>query len=395
MKNNTKNLILVIFAIFIRPIGISLASPSLPHIQKYFNSPIQESQLIIVFFVLAAGITQLFYGTLSDKYNRKTVFNIGILIFSISSFCSIFAETIHQLLIFRIIQGIGLGCEFSISSSMIKDISGINKKLAWGYSLSEFTCGLSLILLPFIGGFTQEFLGWKANFILMGLFTLVIFILFELFYIDTSKKDPTINLKKSFMLYKKLSLDRTHVIFTLIISILTCFFYVFYTEAPFIIETKLKHTAAFYGIISLSIGLIYIIGVGLNSLLLKYLKIRTIIMIGIFIFTFNSCLMVILSFSNIFNLYSFIVPCILISFSIGLIFANSHAIAVSNNKDIAGTTNAYIGFSYFIIVSFVTWLLSLITFSNYFIIISIFYFVFSALLCSLFFFSFRVIKEKV
>ena len=74
-------------------------------------------------YLLASAISTPIYGKLADLYGRKRMFIIGIIIFLIGSSLCGMAQSMHQLVFFRMVQGMGAGAILTIGFPIIGDIS--------------------------------------------------------------------------------------------------------------------------------------------------------------------------------------------------------------------------------------------------------------------------------
>ncbi|WP_152526513.1 MFS transporter, partial [Peribacillus psychrosaccharolyticus] len=70
-------------------------------------------------YLLMNAVTVLIYGKLSDLFGRKPILLIGIIIFLIGSVLCGFADSMHELILFRFIQGFGAGAIAPVASTII------------------------------------------------------------------------------------------------------------------------------------------------------------------------------------------------------------------------------------------------------------------------------------
>ncbi|MBW7461349.1 MFS transporter, partial [Paenibacillus sepulcri] len=99
-------------------------------------------------YMLAATSTMLIFGKLSDLFGRKKFYLIGISLFLIGSALCGMAQTIDQLIWFRVIQGIGSGSVFPISFSIIFTLFGDPKQAAKLSGVMGAVFGLSSVAGP-------------------------------------------------------------------------------------------------------------------------------------------------------------------------------------------------------------------------------------------------------
>ena len=67
-------------------------------------------------------VTVLIYGKLADLFGRKPILFIGLTIFLIGSILCGFAASMEQLIVFRLIQGLGAGAVMPIATTIVGDI---------------------------------------------------------------------------------------------------------------------------------------------------------------------------------------------------------------------------------------------------------------------------------
>lgn len=152
----------------------------LPVISLYANSFNETSAFMIGLAVGGAYLTQLIFqtpfGILSDKYNRKVIVLIGLVIFLIGSLICAFAHTIQLLIIGRLIQGVGAvgGVVSAQVADMVKEEQRTKAMAIMGGGIfASFT--LAMVVGPIIGGS----IGAQWLFFLTAFFTLIsIFVLY-------------------------------------------------------------------------------------------------------------------------------------------------------------------------------------------------------------------------
>jgi MFS family permease len=89
--------------------GLSAASltiflASLPEMARYFDVPYALMQFAITGYLALTAIAQILIGPISDRYGRRPVLLISIVIFIVASFCAAFSPNFESLLAFRALQ---------------------------------------------------------------------------------------------------------------------------------------------------------------------------------------------------------------------------------------------------------------------------------------------------
>lgn len=108
-------------------------------------------------------VTVLIYGKLADLFGRKPVFLFGMSVFLVGSFLCGLALSMEQLIIYRLIQGIGAGAVMPIVTTIIGDIYSTEERAKiQGYLSSVW--GVSAVLGPVVGGTIVLYLSWHYIF---------------------------------------------------------------------------------------------------------------------------------------------------------------------------------------------------------------------------------------
>ena len=87
MKTSNPLPLLMLMVIF-SPLAIDIYLPALPIIASELSVSLTQMQWSISAFILSMGFGQLISGPLADKYGRKPVAVMGILIYGVSSLFS-------------------------------------------------------------------------------------------------------------------------------------------------------------------------------------------------------------------------------------------------------------------------------------------------------------------
>lgn len=306
---------------FLSGITFDLHAPSLPAIASYYAAPISAAKNTITLSLLGFSIGCIVFGTLLDIFGRRPIILLGLSIYTFASFSALACSTIHGLLLVRFIQGfsvasLSIGCR-----TIILDVfTGHRFKVAILYTSLAF--GLGPIIAPFIGGFIQYHLGWKANFVTYGIVSLILMIIFSLYISESKKGDEPFSLKNMFLNYIDVMKHRSFFPGIVIAGLSQVQLLIYTTTGAFIIENILHGSAITYGNSALIISCGYLFGTLSNRFLIKNFAIDTLIKIGFVLLFSGIVIQIIFSIWGQFNLFTLILPITLIGFSNGFIFIN-------------------------------------------------------------------------
>ena len=173
MKNNNLFILVLALANASVVVGMGLITPSITIIKADFNLTSDMVQLTLTVFIIAAGIGQLVFGFLSDRYGRRPILLTGSFLFFASSITSVLSPNILFLLIMRAVQGLGAAACMSMARVIIND--SFNKTEA-AEKLSLITA--IMVIFPLIslilGGFIAQTIGWVGTMYVFFIFGLII-----------------------------------------------------------------------------------------------------------------------------------------------------------------------------------------------------------------------------
>jgi len=154
----------------------TVVNVALPALQSALNATVTDVQWVIEAYSLLLSALLLVGGSLGDRYGRRRVFIIGVVIFAAASAWCGFAPGIRPLIIARAAQGFGAallvpGSLAIISSSFREEDRG--RAIGTWSGFSAITAAIG----PVVGGWLIERLSWRAVFFInLPLAIIVVFI---------------------------------------------------------------------------------------------------------------------------------------------------------------------------------------------------------------------------
>lgn len=152
----------VMLAMFMNAIEGTIVSTAMPAIVGDLGG-FSLYSWVFSSYLLMNAVTVLIYGKLSDLFGRKPILLIGIIIFLIGSVLCGFADSMHELILFRFIQGFGAGAIAPVASTIIGDIY-VNQERAKVQGYLSSVWGISAVLGPALGGILVESVTWRLIF---------------------------------------------------------------------------------------------------------------------------------------------------------------------------------------------------------------------------------------
>src|SRR5690625_454340 len=157
MHSETRKRLVVIsllIATFLMAIEGTIVSTAMPKIVNDLGGSHLYTWVISIYLLMGV-ISSPIFGKMADLYGRKLMFNIGVVIFLIGSMLSGLSQSMEQLVIFRLIQGIGAGSLATIPMTIIGDVFPLGQR-ARIQGLISSIWGISAIVGPLVGGFIVD-----------------------------------------------------------------------------------------------------------------------------------------------------------------------------------------------------------------------------------------------
>ncbi len=145
-------------------LAIDIMLPALPRLGEEFSlQNLNAAQAVVAVYLLGMGVSQIFYGPLSDSYGRRPVLILGLSLFSVAGLLAAMTSDFSLLLIARFVQGLGGGAPRVIAISLARD-RYTGAKLGRVMSLTMMAFMLAPILAPSLGQLILLVASWRWTF---------------------------------------------------------------------------------------------------------------------------------------------------------------------------------------------------------------------------------------
>ncbi|HVN37462.1 MAG TPA: MFS transporter [Myxococcota bacterium] len=128
-----------------------------------FGTDVKSVSVAVTLTLAMRPLGALVFGTLADRYGRRPVLMIDILLFSVLELASAFAPTLMALLVLRAAFGFAMGGEWGIGASLtMETIPASARGLASGLLQEGYACGY--LLAAVVYGLLFDAIGWRGMF---------------------------------------------------------------------------------------------------------------------------------------------------------------------------------------------------------------------------------------
>ncbi|WP_343598708.1 MDR family MFS transporter [Pseudomonas sp.] len=149
----------LMLAIFLGALDQTIVAVSMPAISAQFND-VGLLAWVISGYMVAMTVAVPIYGKLGDLYGRRRMILTGISLFTLASIACALAQDMQQLVMARVLQGIGAGGMVSVSQAIIGDFVPPRERGRYqGYFSSMYA--VASVAGPVLGGWLTEYLSWR------------------------------------------------------------------------------------------------------------------------------------------------------------------------------------------------------------------------------------------
>lgn len=148
----------------IGPLTTDMYLPSLPDIARSLHATTAQTQLTISTYLIGFAIGQIFHGPFSDRFGRKPVLLVSLVIYTAGTLVAALAPTIEVLIAVRAVQGLAGSAGIVLSRAIVRDLYS-GPRMGREMSVIGAIMALAPVVAPGLGGVLEVAGGWRATFL--------------------------------------------------------------------------------------------------------------------------------------------------------------------------------------------------------------------------------------
>lgn len=275
--------VLLALMLGIQPVASDLYLPILPILTQEFDASMAQAHMTLSALLLAFGISQLFWGPLSDMWGRRPVLMVGLVAYVIAGIGCVVAPSIDALILWRTLQGAAMGSVVVCARAIVRDLytPDIGARV-----MSKALTGLGAIacISAPLGAFLTQAYSWHAALIAVSVFGAIC-----LFAVTWKYQESAPNTNVSIPPFKELALTwwgiLKHPVFIAFASLTLGSYgglFVFLVTSSFVFIGVVGLSKLEYGLLMCSMSFVYMLGTFLcRWLLVRYGVARSVALGGV------------------------------------------------------------------------------------------------------------------
>lgn len=150
----------VILAVIMQALDTTIANVALPYIQGSVSASADQINWVLTSYIVAAAVMTPPSGYLANRFGRKRILLISITGFVVASVLCGFAQSLPQIVGFRLLQGLFGAALVPLAQSILLDIYSVEER---GSAMALFGVSVMVgpVLGPVIGGWLTENVSWR------------------------------------------------------------------------------------------------------------------------------------------------------------------------------------------------------------------------------------------
>ena len=337
-------IILLAAASALGPTAMQILLPALPVIKDTFQVSNDVAQLTLSLSMFAIAIGTLIYGPLSDKYGRRVIMLLGLVITIAGSIFCFLATSIDLLILGRFIQAFGGAAGLVLARAIVRDVYEAEDAARVIATLVMVMVVIPM-LSPALGGELMDQFGWQSVFIAIAFFGVLIF-LFSISYLPETLWEPIPFEGAGAVLVTFMSLFKSPAFcgYAFCVTFVSVVFFSFISAAPEIMVSVLDRPPTEYGYYFIMIPLGFMSGNYVTLYFGRSKELNRLITWGASISIVGIALAFILLSLGIKHPLALFVPISIAIFGNGITLPNAMAAAINEFPNLAGSASGLTGF---------------------------------------------------
>ncbi len=132
---------------------------ALPDLERSLGTSLLQLVWVILAYMISSTVLVLTAGRLSDLFGRKKAYVGGFILFTIASFGAGFSGSGTELILWRIVQGVGAAFLFANAAALVTDAFP-KEQLGVAMGTNTMVAAIGLVIGPVLGGALVS-IGWQ------------------------------------------------------------------------------------------------------------------------------------------------------------------------------------------------------------------------------------------
>jgi DHA1 family bicyclomycin/chloramphenicol resistance-like MFS transporter len=325
------------------PLSVDMYIPAMPNMMVALDTTISSMHLTMSAYLTGFAVFHLVCGPLADRYGRKPILLLGTAVFVIGCLGCAVSTTMDQLLLFRLLQGIGACVGPTLARTVTRDVFGPTRA-ARALSLIAMLMALAPADAPMLGGLMLLVLTWNSIFVFLAVYGAVMIVLIQRLLAESLPQRQSLHPLVIARNYRELVMDPFYLSVTVASGLVYAGLIAYLSSSSFVYIEMLGVPVEYFGLVFLTAVAGYMTGSGISARLAGRFDSEQVMLLGSALALFACVLILSAAYIWPRSVLALMLPMMFYSTGLGLVLPHAMAIALRPFPHIAGTASALLGF---------------------------------------------------
>lgn len=325
------------------PLSVDMYIPAMPNMMVALDTTISSMHLTMSAYLTGFAVFHLVCGPLADRYGRKPILLLGTAVFVIGCLGCAVSTTMDQLLLFRLLQGIGACVGPTLARTVTRDVFGPTRA-ARALSLIAMLMALAPAVAPMLGGLMLLVLPWNSIFVFLAVYGAVMIVLIQRLLAESLPQRQSLHPLVIARNYRELVMDPFYLSVTVASGLVYAGLIAYLSSSSFVYIEMLGVPVEYFGLVFLTAVAGYMTGSGISARLAGRFDSEQVMLLGSALALFACVLILSAAYIWPRSVLALMLPMMFYSTGLGLVLPHAMAIALRPFPHIAGTASALLGF---------------------------------------------------
>jgi DHA1 family bicyclomycin/chloramphenicol resistance-like MFS transporter len=343
------------------PFSTDTSLPAMPAMADGLGTSQGAIQLTLSAYFFGGALGQVVIGPLADRFGRKPVLMLGLLVYVVASLGCAFAGSVEMLMVMRFLQGSTTATGRILPRAIARDMFD-REEGARLLSYMMVVGGIGPIVAPILGGHLSGWFGWQAVFVYMTGYGVLAMILSALWLRESLPAEHRIPLHPPIMARNFLMIltDRTFLSYGACVVCTQAGLFAFLSGSSSALIRFMGETPQQFGF---DFAMVMVGGIVFNAIagrLVGRLGLDRLLAAGAVLAAVAGLFMAALGWGGIDRVWAIVAPMCAYMAAYALVVPTATAGALSPFPRLAGTAASFLGFLQTVFSAAVTMVLGLI-----------------------------------
>jgi len=318
--------------------------PSLPDVARDLGTSAAAVQLTMTGMLIGGAVGQLVIGPLSDRFGRRTPVLVGVALHVVVSLLCAIAPAIVPLVALRVAQGFFNASATVVAMALIRDrFTGSDASRLM--SRLMLVIGVAPLFAPSLGGLIAGQWGWRAVFVVLAAFGVVLWFVVLLRMPETlpPERRREGGVRTALSGYRHLLRDRHFVALAVLPGLAMAVLMTYVVASPFVLRVGYGLSEHQFALLFAANGVGLVLGAQVNAALVRRVAPIRILRVAVVLTVLLTGVLLVLALTGLGGLWGLLVVLWLVLALVNFAPPNATAIALGRHGAIAGTAAAFIG----------------------------------------------------